>query len=121
VTTVEQLGNMTPEQLEDLPGIDAEQVEQLRDAVIGYYGQYDQTEMVEEGTEELQQQPLADYGEPAEAVGPEATAGDGEQLKEAENEHAPEPVSAEGSTEEHTEVPAVQADESARLNDADQA
>src|SRR3954452_8208171 len=63
VTTVEALGNMTPEQLEDLPGIDAEQVEQLRDAVIGYYGQYDQADVVEEGTEELEQQPLADDGE----------------------------------------------------------
>jgi len=121
VNTVEVLGNMTPEQLEDLPGIDAEQVEQLRDAVIGYYGQYDQTEMVEEGTEELEQQPLADYGESAETVGAEGPAGQREQLKEAKSEHADEPVSAEGSTEEHAEVSAIQADESARLNDADQA
>jgi N utilization substance protein A len=42
VATVERLGNMTPEQLEEMPGIDPEQVEEIRDAVVAYYAQYDQ-------------------------------------------------------------------------------
>jgi transcription termination/antitermination protein NusA len=63
VGTIEALGNMTPEELEELPGIDADQVEQLRDAVIAYYGQFDQAGAVEEGTEETEQQPLSEFGE----------------------------------------------------------
>ena len=62
IPTVERLGDMTPEQLEDLPGIDAENVERIRDAVIAWYGQY-----MEEGggidQEQQDEQPLADYGE----------------------------------------------------------
>ena len=66
IPTVERLGDMTPEQLEDLPGIDAENVERIRDAVIAWYGQY-----MEEGggidQEQQDEQPLADYGEGGDA------------------------------------------------------
>ena len=62
IPTVESLGDMTPEQLEEVPGIDAENVERIRDAVIAWYGQY-----MEEGggidQEQQDEQPLADYGE----------------------------------------------------------
>jgi N utilization substance protein A len=41
VSTIEKLGGMTPEQLEELPGIGAAVVERIRDAVNGYYAQFD--------------------------------------------------------------------------------
>jgi N utilization substance protein A len=44
VTTVEKLGAMTPEQLEEIPGIEQEMVENIQTAVVGYYGQFEQQE-----------------------------------------------------------------------------
>jgi len=41
VATVETLGSMTPEQLEEIPGIEAEMVEKIQEAVMGYYGQFE--------------------------------------------------------------------------------
>jgi len=41
VGTVELLGEMTPEQLEAVPGITPEMVEGIRQAVVGYYGQFE--------------------------------------------------------------------------------
>jgi N utilization substance protein A len=41
VTTVERLGSMTPEELEELPGIDPEMVERIQVAVNSYYGQFE--------------------------------------------------------------------------------
>jgi transcription termination/antitermination protein NusA len=40
IGTVEKLGNMTPEELERIPGI-AENIEPIQDAVVSYYGQYE--------------------------------------------------------------------------------
>lgn len=41
VGTVEQLGAMTPEQIQSIPGVSAKQVEKIQLAVNGYYGGYD--------------------------------------------------------------------------------
>jgi N utilization substance protein A len=41
VGTVEKLGGMTPEQLEEIPGIGDEMVEKIQDAVVSYYGQFE--------------------------------------------------------------------------------
>ena len=41
VATVEKLGAMTPEQLEEIPGIGDEMVEKIQDAVVSYYGQFE--------------------------------------------------------------------------------
>ena len=43
VGTIEKLGSMTPEELEEIPGIDPEMVERIRDSVTGYYAQFDET------------------------------------------------------------------------------
>jgi N utilization substance protein A len=43
VNTVEKLGAMTPEQLQEIPGVDPEMVEQIQQAVVGYYGQFEVT------------------------------------------------------------------------------
>jgi N utilization substance protein A len=39
IGTVERLGDMTPEQLEEIPGIDGETIERIQNAVNSYYGQ----------------------------------------------------------------------------------
>ena len=39
IGTVEKLGDMTPEQLEEIPGIDADTVERIQTAVNSFYGQ----------------------------------------------------------------------------------
>ena len=41
VGTVEKLGEMTPEQLEEIPGIEQEMVENIQNAVVSYYGQFE--------------------------------------------------------------------------------
>ena len=41
VGTIEKLGGMTPEELEELQGISGTEVERIRDAVNGYYAQFD--------------------------------------------------------------------------------
>jgi N utilization substance protein A len=41
VSTVEKLGNMTPEQLEEIPGIGENLVEKIQLAVNNYYGQFE--------------------------------------------------------------------------------
>ena len=44
VDTVEKLGEMTPEQLVEIPGIEASAVERIQLAVIAFYGQFDDGE-----------------------------------------------------------------------------
>ena len=41
VSTIEKLGGMTPEELQELAGITETSVERIRDAVNGYYAQFD--------------------------------------------------------------------------------
>jgi N utilization substance protein A len=41
VATVEKLGGMTPEELEEIPGIGVEMVEKIQEAVMSYYGQFE--------------------------------------------------------------------------------
>jgi N utilization substance protein A len=41
VSTVEKLGAMTPEQLEEIPEITPEMVESIQQAVVSYYGQFE--------------------------------------------------------------------------------
>ncbi len=43
VGTVERLGGMTPEELQEIPGIDPEMVENIRDTVTSYYAQFDES------------------------------------------------------------------------------
>jgi N utilization substance protein A len=41
ITTVELLGEMTPEQLQEVPGIEPSMVETIQTAVVSYYGQFE--------------------------------------------------------------------------------
>jgi N utilization substance protein A len=48
---VEKLGAMTPEQLEEIPGIEPDMVENIQTAVVGYYGQFEEEEPTLEAAE----------------------------------------------------------------------
>jgi len=82
ITTVESLADMTPEQLEEVPGIGEKTVEKISVAVRHYFGQY----------EEGEERPPA----PVEAAPAEAESAV-EVAAETEPEAAPEP---EAATEE---------------------
>ena len=43
IATVEKLGDMTPEQLQEIPGVTGEMIEGIQRAVIGYYGQFEES------------------------------------------------------------------------------
>jgi N utilization substance protein A len=60
ISTVEKLGSMTPEQLEEIPEITPEMVESIQQAVVSYYGQFENS--VEE--------PVAESPSPAEPESP---------------------------------------------------
>jgi len=88
VATVEKLGAMTPEQLEEIPGIEQDMVENIQSAVVGYYGQFEEQTTLEPA---------------AETVSEAAT----ETPVEASNEKAAE---NESDRIESTEVPAAAPD-----------
>ncbi|MFM2126334.1 MAG: hypothetical protein RL328_2785 [Acidobacteriota bacterium] len=51
ITTVEHLGGMTPEQLQEVPGIEPGLVETIQSAVVAYYGQFETAPPPAEGGE----------------------------------------------------------------------
>jgi len=53
VGTIEKLGGMTPEQLQEIAGIDPEMVESIRDSVTSYYAQFEEGAPVTEAGEEI--------------------------------------------------------------------
>ena len=67
IATVEKLGSMTPEQLEEISGIGPKMVEKIQTAVVNYYGQFEVA--MEEGAELPSPAAQAPAGE---AVAPEA-------------------------------------------------
>ena len=108
VTTVEQLADMTPEQLEEIPGIGEKTLEKISVAVRHYFGQY------EEGEERPEPAVSADEAHPTVETA-EEPAGDGDstELTEGEGSMAktPEELLAEdaraaGDAEEVREVSA---------------
>jgi N utilization substance protein A len=79
VATIEKLGTMTPEELEVLPGIGPESVEDIQTAVVAYYSQFEdpasENPVLENPASENPEQAVAE-GEPAElSAAPEETAG----------------------------------------------
>jgi transcription termination/antitermination protein NusA len=98
ITTVESLADMTPEQLEEIPGIGEKTLEKISVAVRHYFGHF------EEGEAGAPAQ--AEAGEPAEGAVEVATADAALGTAEAEAENAAEvleeaeSVSAAAETEE---------------------
>ncbi len=62
VGTVEKLGSLTPEELEQIPGVGEESIQSLYSAINGFYAQLDAegAEMVEEVAEEVAETTVAD-------------------------------------------------------------
>jgi transcription termination/antitermination protein NusA len=127
VHTVEKLGNMTPEDLEAIPGIGSEQVEQIRDAVVSYYGQYDEGQEIPPDGEAQEQQPTLEMGEEGYNYS-ESEEGTPTAVAPAENKPAPRPeVTEDPDTadsdrrvwEEAIQPTDVDQNESAKLNSAE--
>ena len=108
VSTVERLGSMTPEQLEEIPGIDPTMVEKIQVAVNNYYSQFEGGESAGAPAAEAAHEELAEHT-PAE----EASAGEIKALEEpveapetaepetpeaAETEANPQPLAIESDT-----------------------
>src|SRR6202030_3132332 len=62
ISTVEKLGNMTPEQLEEIPGIGEPLVEKIQLAVNNYYGQFETGENPQQGAAEPGAEPVQQTG-----------------------------------------------------------
>jgi len=95
IATVEKLGAMTPEELEEIPGIGPKMVEKIQDAVVSYYGQFEEQieapQPAEAGAAELVETAGDTIGEPAIALHIEASgelvAGNDEKTLEEEPAH----------------------------------
>ncbi len=81
IPTVEQLGSMTPEQLQEVPGIDPEMVEKIQNAVVAYYGQYEGA--MEEPAAEAGPGPVQTDDASAEDGNAPASVGDDAALEES--------------------------------------
>ncbi len=103
IGTIEKLGAMTPEELEQIQGIGPESVGPIQDAVVAYYSQFEDPAAenaepaVEEGEVEASEAALEEVAEEvAEAVAEEAETVSAEAAVAAGDEE--ESVSGEGET-----------------------
>jgi N utilization substance protein A len=100
VPTVERLGSMTPEQLEEIEGIDAAAVESIQVAVNGYYGQFETSvdSPAEPAAPEAASEEIAEQSVAAEAPAePAKTAAAPEAPPEAPSEPENESVTIENT------------------------
>jgi N utilization substance protein A len=106
IGTVEKLGNMTPEELEAIEGIDADAVGRIQQAINSFYGQvYGEPEAQPENAEPLSDAPPSEAA-PSEALPsePSDTMVTSSEVSAAEAETAEVPSGAANSSEaEHVE------------------
>jgi N utilization substance protein A len=84
VTTVEKLGSMTPEQLEEIPEITPEMVESIQQAVVSYYGQFENS--VEEPAPEPASESAAESPAAAEPESPAEHLEQSAQMAETQDQ-----------------------------------
>ena len=106
VGTIEKLGGMTPEQLEEIQGIEPTMVQRIQEAVNAYYSQFEEpapaTETAETEVLEAQPAPAVEEipEEPSEPA-PEAAAPQFGTIEDAGSPtHNPEGAEPEGTQEE---------------------
>jgi len=87
ITTVETLADMTPEQLEEIPGIGEKTLERISVAVRHYFGHFDETE--EPGEAEKEIAPEVASGEEAEAENSAEVLEEIESVEAAETDSDP--------------------------------
>lgn len=108
IATIEQLGNMTPEQLAEIPGL-GEELENVQAAVNSYYGQFEQSgEAAVHEAEAGAGAPVAEPVEPEVAEADHDAAASGvvphDELAEAVRDSAAndsDTISSSASSEEH--------------------
>ncbi|MCZ2074414.1 MAG: transcription termination/antitermination protein NusA [Bryobacteraceae bacterium] len=108
VGTVERLGAMTPEQLEEIAGIGPKLIEKIQSAVVAYYGQFEEPAF--EGDEEAAQMDAALQFEVE--VAPDEAGVGGMEPTADEEESVSEAVASADLAEEVTEAPPAPATES---------
>ena len=64
VSVIDKLGGMTPEQLQEIPGINPEMVESIRDSVTGYYSQFEEAAPAAEDEAPAETEAEIPVGEP---------------------------------------------------------
>jgi N utilization substance protein A len=112
IGTVEKLGDMTPEQLEEIPGIDADTVERIQTAVNSFYGQpFEESDQSAESGQEPEFDQSAEPAfaetraeEHASLVEPDLAAGESAEVEAhssvtIENAHQEEPRAEEEGVE----------------------
>jgi N utilization substance protein A len=117
ITTVEELADMTPEQLEEIPGIGEKTLEKISVAVRHYFGQY----------EEGEERPVVAATEPAETAekaaldGSETGSGDKtpEEILAAEGRSSGKVKEVRDKSVEEIEASEDEESESDALSDAD--
>ncbi len=111
IGAIDQLGNMTPEQLEEIQGIVPDSVERIQEAINAYYAQFDE----QPAEEALQEEASQEEVEAAEAQQHEALEARQDDVPEALQDDAPPsadseltaaPEAAEESAEEAESAPA---------------
>ncbi len=102
VGMVEKLGEMTPEQLEEIPGIGPKMVEKIQEAVVSYYGQFETA--VEGSPEAPAAAEAAAVEEPAQDEAAPEAAPDGEAAAEPAAEPAEEDLEEQSVTIEGRET-----------------
>jgi N utilization substance protein A len=90
ITTVEALADMTPEQLEEIPGIGEKTLEKIGVAVRNYFSRFDEAEAAQ----------AAESAEPAEGSAAESAAADTEKPAEGESEVSTAEAAADTSAAE---------------------
>src|SRR3984957_10270349 len=112
ITTVEGLADMTPEQLEEIPGIGEKTLEKIGVAVRNYFSRFEEAALAAEGDEGLAATaPVPEAGEIAAAEGAEAaetleaaeTSDAGAVLAEGSLDNAEPPLAGKETEEDATE------------------
>jgi N utilization substance protein A len=121
ITTVEELADMTPEQLEEIPGIGEKTLEKISVAVRHYFGQYEEGEErpVVAAVTATSEHPVTETAEEPAVEGSEAAEGSGEKTPE---EILAADAKAVGEVEEVGDVSTediADAEEAGSLSDAD--
>jgi N utilization substance protein A len=102
IGTIEKLGSMTPEELEEIQGIGPEMVEQIQESVNAYYSQFEDSPPAEaSGADEAVEAEPAEAGEPVETVSADVET-EAEQSGTIEDAAPPPHKPSEGSASEGT-------------------
>ena len=99
ISTIEQLGSMTPEQLEEIPGFAAE-LESVQNAVNNYYGQFEQSGEAPSAEPRGGVEGDAAEGNPSPETGGIETAGAESEITQEPAANDSDTISSSASSEE---------------------